>query len=72
MENTKELINVLKGLDASKMYNNDFLLTWEKSDDEVRATFAVADILRGLREANISSRIFDSGLAISLFRDNST
>lgn len=72
MENTKELINVLKGLDASKMYNDDFLLTWEKSDDEVRATFAVADILRGLREANISPRIFDSGLAISLFRDNST
>ena len=72
MENTKDLIQQLKSLDCSKMFNEDFLLTWEKSDDEVRATFAVADILRGLREKNISSRIFDSGLAISLFRDNST
>lgn len=72
MENTKALIQQLKSLDCSKMFNDDFLLTWEKSDDEVRATFAVADILRGLREKNISSRIFDSGLAISLFRDNST
>ncbi len=72
MEKTKDLINLLKGLDTSKMYNDDFLLTWEKSDEEVRATFAVADILRGLREENVSTRIFDSGLAISLFRDNST
>lgn len=72
MEKTKNLISLLKGLDTSKMYNDDFLLTWEKSDEEVRATFAVADILRGLREDNVSTRIFDSGLAISLFRDNST
>ncbi|MGD9174467.1 MAG: knotted carbamoyltransferase YgeW [Desulfobacterales bacterium] len=54
------------------MYLNDFLLTWEKSDDEVRTTFIVAEILRGLRQKNISSRIFDSGLGISLFRDQST
>ena len=33
---------------------------------------AVADALRALREGNRSARIFDSGLAISLFRDNST
>lgn len=72
MENTKALIQQLKSLDCSKMFNDDFLLTWEKNDDEIRATFAVADILRGLREKNISSRIFDSGLAISLFLDNST
>jgi knotted carbamoyltransferase YgeW len=32
----------------------------------------VADILRALREANISPRIWDSGLAVSNFRDNST
>ena len=72
MEKTKNLISLLKGLDTSKMYNDDFLLTWEKNNEEVRATFAVADILRGLREDNVSTRIFDSGLAISLFRDNST
>ena len=68
----KALINQLAKLDYHDMYLNDFLLTWEKSDEEVRATFLVAQILRGLRQRNISSRIFDSGLAISLFRDNST
>lgn len=72
MKNVTELLAELKGLDSSKMFNEDFLLTWEKSDDELSATFAVADILRGLRKKNISTRLFDSGLAISIFRDNST
>ena len=66
------LIKELSTLDYQKMYNNDFLLTWEKSIDEISATFTVAEILRGMREQNISSRIFDSGLGVSLFRDNST
>jgi knotted carbamoyltransferase YgeW len=68
----KAHINQLAQLDYHDMYLNDFLLTWDKSDDEVRATFLVAQILRGLRQKNISSRIFDSGLGISLFRDQST
>jgi knotted carbamoyltransferase YgeW len=68
----RELIKQLACLGYQDMYLNDFLLTWEKSDDEIRATFFVAEILRGLRQRNISSRIFDSGLAISLFRDQST
>lgn len=72
MSNFEALVKKLEGLDTSKMYMNDFLLTWEKSDAEIAATFAVADALRDLRERNISSRIFDSGLGISLFRDNST
>lgn len=62
----------LAKLDFSKMYNEDFLLTWEKSTDELRALYAVADALRNLRERNISTRLFESGLAVSLFRDNST
>jgi knotted carbamoyltransferase YgeW len=68
----KALIGKLAQLDYQDMYMNDFLLTWEKSDQEVAATFLVADILRGLRQRNISSRMFDSGLGISLFRDQST
>jgi knotted carbamoyltransferase YgeW len=68
----KQMIDTLAGLKTDGMYLNDFLLTWEKSDAELEATFLVADILRSLREQNISSRVFDSGLAISLFRDNST
>jgi knotted carbamoyltransferase YgeW len=68
----KSLIGQLAGLNFKDMYMNDFLLTWEKSDQEVQATFLVADILRGLRQRNISSTMFDSGLGISLFRDQST
>ena len=68
----RKLISNLAKRDYRRMYMNDFFLTWEKTDDEIAATFLVAEILRGLREANISCRMFDSGLGISLFRDNST
>ncbi len=67
-----EQIRELALLDSRNMYLDDFLLTWEKTDDEISATLQVAEILRGLRQRNISSRLFDSGLGVSLFRDNST
>jgi knotted carbamoyltransferase YgeW len=54
------------------LYHKDFLLTWEKSVDELRKIVAVADALRWLRQENISTRCFDSGLAVSIFRDQST
>ncbi|MCD7801354.1 MAG: knotted carbamoyltransferase YgeW [Clostridiales bacterium] len=66
------LLAQLKGLDCKDMYDNDFFLTWEKTDDELKAVWTVADILRTLREGNVSTKVFDSGLGISLFRDNST
>ncbi|MFL0245784.1 knotted carbamoyltransferase YgeW [Candidatus Clostridium stratigraminis] len=72
MEEIKGLIQKLGKLDHKNMYNNDFLLTWEKTDDEIQSVFTVADILRKMRENNISTKIFDSGLGISVFRDNST
>jgi len=71
-KNIESMIKALGGLDCADMYMNDFLLTWDKNDDEIAATFAVAEILRALREKGVSSRIFDSGLGISIFRDQST
>jgi knotted carbamoyltransferase YgeW len=68
----QEQLHTLDGLDCADLYQDDFLLTWDKSADEMRAVLAVADALRALRENNKSARIFDSGLGISLFRDNST
>jgi knotted carbamoyltransferase YgeW len=62
----------LDQLNFKDMFGGDFFLTWEKSYDEILAVFAVADALRWLRENNVSARIFDSGLGVSLFRDNST
>ena len=54
------------------LYNHDFLLTWEKSERDLKTILDVAEVLREMRAANISPRVFDSGLAISNFRDNST
>ena len=54
------------------MYLNDFLLTWDKSADEIGATLQTAEILRAMRDHNISCSTFDTGLAISIFRDQST
>lgn len=72
MSHMEKFTKKLDQLNLSKMHNNDFFLTWEKSRDELEAVFTMADALRKLREENISSRIFDSGLGISIFRDNST
>ncbi len=72
MSELKKYLDVLNQMDENTMYDGDFFLTWEKSEDELKAVFAVAEALRNLRERNISTKIFDSGLGVSLFRDNST
>lgn len=50
----------------------DFLLTWEKTDAEIQALTLVTECLYELHRAKRPLRVFDSGLAISIFRDNST
>ena len=72
MSKITELADKLAGLEIGNMYENDFFLTWEKTDDKIEAVFTVADALRNLREQGKSTKIFDSGLGISIFRDNST
>ena len=72
MTYTENQITQLGQLDSVGMYLDDFLLTWDRTDDEIAAVFKTAEILMELRKNNISSRVFDSGLAVSLFRDNST
>ena len=72
MSKTVELACHLEKLHINNMYKNDFYWTWDKTDEELDAIFTVADALRDLRERNKSTRVFDSGLGISIFRDNST
>ena len=72
MSKTIELAKHLEKLHTNNMYKSDFYWTWDKTDEELDAIFTVADALRDLRERNKSTRIFDSGLGISIFRDNST
>jgi knotted carbamoyltransferase YgeW len=71
MADFKALLKEIRGYKAG-LVNKDFLLTWEKTVDELKQILAVADALRDLRVRNISSKVFKSGLGISLFRDNST
>ncbi|WBW50574.1 knotted carbamoyltransferase YgeW [Peptoniphilus equinus] len=71
-EKITNIINELEKLDYKNLFQDDFLHTWDKSQEELQAIFTVADALRAMREENISPKIFDSGLGISLFRDNST
>jgi len=70
----KKIENKIKNLKKLKpeLFQKDFLLTWEKSEDDLKAVLLVAEILKDMRDNNISSKIFDSGLAVSQFRDNST
>lgn len=70
----KSLPKILAALAKLKTdtFGRDFLLTWEKSDAEIRALALVAEALAELHRAGKPLRVFDSGLAISIFRDNST
>ncbi len=72
MKTLQDYIDKLNALNFKEMYQNDFFLTWEKTDEELEAVFTVADALRFMRENNISTKVFESGLGISIFRDNST
>lgn len=72
MKTLNDYIEKLNNLNFKEMYNDDFFLTWDKSDDSIEALFTVADALRYMRENNISTKVFESGLGISIFRDNST
>lgn len=55
-----------------KNYGKDFLRTWDKSEDEIRATAIVAQLVRDLYYAGISPKVFQSEIAVSIFRDKST
>jgi len=71
MKSYKNIIEEIKKL-RTGLFKNDFLLTWDKTQAELVQTLLVAEALKYLRDNNISARCFDSGLAISNFRDNST
>ena len=54
------------------LFHKDFLLTWEHPTEELKAILTLAETLKQLHQAGYSYRSFDTGLAISIFRDNST
>jgi len=71
MKTLETQLDQLQRLQAN-CYGEDFLLTWEKSEDELRAVVGLAGLFCEMHKAGGSFRAFDTGLAISIFRDNST
>ncbi len=69
--NPTQMLREIQKLNAS-LYGKDFLLTWDKTIPELKLILQTAELLKHLYERNVSLRVFDSGLAISNFRDNST
>jgi len=74
MKKMKSIYQIIEEIQNLKtdLFEKDFLLTWDKTQDELKQTLLVAEALKHLRDNNISAKCFDSGLAISNFRDNST
>ncbi|RAI46043.1 knotted carbamoyltransferase YgeW [Rhodoplanes roseus] len=54
------------------LFHKDFLITWEHKLDEIKAILTLAEALKQIHQEGLSYRAFESGLAISIFRDNST
>ncbi len=53
-------------------YRKDFLLTSQKKKTDLNAILKIAEILRKFYRDNISTRVFQTGLGISIFKDKST
>jgi len=71
---TDHLNDMIAGLEKLPLgtYGEDFLLTWEKNNADLCGVAVIAKALRELHRQGKSFRIFDTGLAVSIFRDKST
>lgn len=56
----------------NQLHNGDCLLTWEHDIPTIRAVLATAQALQDLARDGVSCRVFETGLAVSIFRDHST
>ena len=70
-EKIRSLIGQLEKI-KTNLYQKDFLLTWNQSDDDLKGVMLATEILEEFYKANIDARIFRGALAVSLFRDKST
>ena len=66
-----KLIKNISELDI-KDYGKDFLRTWDKDIDSLKATLYTAQTLKEMYTNGISPKVFESGIAISIFKDQST
>jgi knotted carbamoyltransferase YgeW len=71
MKKIKSLLAEIGQL-KSGLHAKDFLLTWEQTPAELRQVLMLADAIRCMRAENIDTRVFGTGIGVSVFRDNST
>jgi knotted carbamoyltransferase YgeW len=56
----------------NRLHNGDFLLTWDQDEATLRAVLDTAEALEDLARGGVSCKVFETGLGLSIFRDNST
>ena len=54
------------------LFQKDFLLTWRQTDADLHAVLLAAETIEEMYRANLDTRVFRTGLAVSNFRDKST
>ena len=70
--NFNDIIDKLPGSEENGLFEKSFLRTWDMTDKDVTAVVNGACALKKLRDENISSKIFDSGIAVSMFSKKDT
>ncbi len=70
-EHIRSLIEQLATL-RTDLRRQDFLLTWQQSAANLEAVLLAAEIFEQLYRANFDARPYRGGLAVSIFRDQST
>ncbi|MBD3224212.1 MAG: knotted carbamoyltransferase YgeW [Caldithrix sp.] len=70
-DNLKRQLNEL-AREPNPLFRQDFLLTWEHDLKAFESVLRTAEILKSMHQQKLSAKMFDSGLAISIFRDKST
>ena len=63
---------VALGTCPTGLYNGDFLLTWQHAAATLRFLLGAVEVLEGLAALEVSTRVFETGLGLSIFRDKST
>ncbi|MBQ5328076.1 MAG: knotted carbamoyltransferase YgeW [Oscillospiraceae bacterium] len=62
-----DAINKLPDSKENGLYGKSLLRTWDMSDDDIKAIARGTCALKSLRDNNVSPKIFDSGIAVSMF-----
>ncbi len=57
---------------GNALHGGDFLLSWKRPFGEIEQILELAEALQAMYAAGVSTRVFDTGLGLSIFRDNST